>query len=602
MDFGSIKLIIWDLDDTFWTGTISEGEVLINEANIELIKNTTDIGIVNSICSKNEIETIKQKLLELNIWDYFVFPSVDWSSKGNRIKKLIDSMKLRYVNVLFVDDNIQNLKEAEHFCPGIMTMLPDQLNDLYEFSKKAEKKDLKHKRLADYHLLEKKDVARSSFDNNEEFLYSCNIEVTIERNCLNHLDRIYDLVIRSNQLNYTKIRDTKEDLERLCQNPTIKSGIVSVRDMFGDYGIVGFFAIQENKLLHFVFSCRTLGMQVEQYVYMLLGCPELKVVGEVVSQLRTDYKPEWINQKSIDKQSSISQQSYSGNILIKGPCDMSQMHSFLSSCKKLDAEFSYTNEEGVLTEGHNHTSQFVTALYASNSQKEEILKSVPFLDKNMLETSFTNKKFDYLVFSMLTDGNIGIYKHIKTGYEICLCEKHYDLTAGEYDQKYISGEIFNSGIQFTDEILKQFRQEFVKVENTKFEKTIDNLEKIYKKIDKQTKLILLLGVEQEPPFKATESFQNRHLEHRIQNEAIRLWAKDKVNVTLISYDQYVRNKSDFLDTINHFSKRVYFDLATDLVKIFNSGGILIKRRSKMKLFIESLKGKLRQVKLKLKKL
>ena len=28
-DFEKIKLIVWDLDDTFWSGTLSEGDVVV---------------------------------------------------------------------------------------------------------------------------------------------------------------------------------------------------------------------------------------------------------------------------------------------------------------------------------------------------------------------------------------------------------------------------------------------------------------------------------------------------------------------------------------------------------------------------------------------
>ena len=50
-----IKLVIWDLDDTFWNGVLSEDKVTFNERNIEIVKTLTDRGIVNSICSKTII-------------------------------------------------------------------------------------------------------------------------------------------------------------------------------------------------------------------------------------------------------------------------------------------------------------------------------------------------------------------------------------------------------------------------------------------------------------------------------------------------------------------------------------------------------------------
>ena len=61
-DFNKIKLVIWDLDETFWKGILSEGEVEPIEANIGLVRRLTDIGIVNSICSKNDIDKAEAAL------------------------------------------------------------------------------------------------------------------------------------------------------------------------------------------------------------------------------------------------------------------------------------------------------------------------------------------------------------------------------------------------------------------------------------------------------------------------------------------------------------------------------------------------------------
>ena len=82
MNLSKIKLIIWDLDDTLWRGTLSEGGVDIPAENFQLIVDLTDIGIINSICSKNDYEPTKAKLQQLGIWDYFVFPSINWENKG----------------------------------------------------------------------------------------------------------------------------------------------------------------------------------------------------------------------------------------------------------------------------------------------------------------------------------------------------------------------------------------------------------------------------------------------------------------------------------------------------------------------------------------
>ena len=179
VDISTIKLIIWDLDETFWSGTLSEGDVVVPDGNVQLLRNLTDCGIINSICSKNEFEPTKKRLQELGVWDLFVFPSINWESKGPQLKEKLDKMALRPVNVLFLDDNPSNLGEARHYLPDIQTGGPELIPELIRQVESLEKKDLKHKRLTQYKVLETKDIASRSFASSEAFLYDSNIQVVV---------------------------------------------------------------------------------------------------------------------------------------------------------------------------------------------------------------------------------------------------------------------------------------------------------------------------------------------------------------------------------------------------------------------------------------
>lgn len=44
----AVRLVIWDLDDTFWKGTLTEGGIEPILENIELVKLLSARGIVNS--------------------------------------------------------------------------------------------------------------------------------------------------------------------------------------------------------------------------------------------------------------------------------------------------------------------------------------------------------------------------------------------------------------------------------------------------------------------------------------------------------------------------------------------------------------------------
>lgn len=575
VDFSKIKLIIWDLDCTLWNGTVSEEEIAPIAENISLIKNTTDMGIVNSICSKNDFSTAEKKLMKLGLWDYFVFPSINWDSKGKRVQNIISSMSLRPANVLFVDDNPQNLKEAEFYCPQIMTALPEELSALYSLAESSEKKDTTHKRLNQYKLLEKKAEYKKDFSSNDDFLMSCGIQVEIKHDCTENIDRIYDLVQRSNQLNYTKVRSSKEELLSLFAS-NAQCGYITAKDKFGDYGIVGFYALSGLKLIHYTFSCRTLGMQIEQYVYMKLGCPQFELVGDVVSELNTSFMPPWINNSTSTEEGKYTTDT---KILIKGPCDMSQMFSFINESDKISTEFTYIGENGISVEGHNHSAQVVTSLLANKQRKTEILTEFSWFDKHMLSTKLENETFDYVVFSMFTDANLGAYRRKSTGEVVSLCEKYYDLTNTENHQLYIDKSIFTSNIDFAKEELERFSELYERIDNDDFSLTLNSLSVIVQKIG-TGKLILILPTEREYTKNKKVSYESRHIEHSRLNNAIKSWANNKDNVILLPIDKYIHSENDFTDSINHFVKRVYFDLAKELVEIMNEKSVSFYTKGK----------------------
>ena len=61
-DITKTKLIIWDLDDTFWKGSLEEGNVIFELETINFIQELTTKGIMNSICSKMIFKKLKKSL------------------------------------------------------------------------------------------------------------------------------------------------------------------------------------------------------------------------------------------------------------------------------------------------------------------------------------------------------------------------------------------------------------------------------------------------------------------------------------------------------------------------------------------------------------
>src|SRR5882672_10060849 len=122
-----VKMVIWDLDDTFWNGTLAEGGIEFIESNAEKVRALAARGIVSSIASKNDLDKAKELLERAGVWNYFVFPEISYTPKGNMVAEIIRNASLRSENILFIDDNISNLEEVRFFNSGIMLAQPGEI-------------------------------------------------------------------------------------------------------------------------------------------------------------------------------------------------------------------------------------------------------------------------------------------------------------------------------------------------------------------------------------------------------------------------------------------------------------------------------------------
>lgn len=266
-----IKLIIWDLDDTLWQGTLAEGDdVALNEHRAELIRAYNRHGLISAICSKNDYTTAQNKLESFNLWNEFVFPRIAFVPKGAAVKQIIEDMQLRPMNVLFIDDNVHNLHEVKSAVPeiNIVDATSPECDVLLQ-QILENNKDINRSRVEEYRILQNKiDDRQNQAASNEEFLRSCDINIayaiTLEN--LEFKERIVELINRSNQLNYTKSRVEIESLtQMILDNTNYDSWSIFVWDKYGYYGLVGFAMIhrQSKSLIHFVFSCRAMHMGIE---------------------------------------------------------------------------------------------------------------------------------------------------------------------------------------------------------------------------------------------------------------------------------------------------------------------------------------------------
>lgn len=534
-----IKLIIWDLDDTFWRGTISEGGYTLPESHVKLIKDLTDAGIINSICSKNDYDSTKAELVKLGLWDYFVFASINWENKGKRIKSIIEQMALRPVNVLFIDDNTFNIQEAMHYLPDLQVAMPDVIPSIIEQLDKVVKKDTSLKRLKQYKVLEEKAIVAESYDSNEEFLFSSNIQVQIHHDCLAQAERLHELLLRTNQLNYTKKRIALEDLLIILQDPSYHCGYVTVTDNFGDYGIVGFFAETDGRLEHFLFSCRTMGQMIEQWVYAQLDFPELEVMGEVRTQLNQTDCPKWINQNITRSKNNSGTQSLNCKILLKGPCDLSNAQSYLNLGDSVVSEFTYVKQDtGQVIDTHNHSLHIKGLLGYSEEDKQEIINDCAFVDPEMLQGTFFQEQYDVIFLSSLIESVYHIYQKKDSLLKV----------------------VYRASIN--PELDEKFMERYSVVGLTTPEEYEEFLVWCLGNLSESTTLCIILG--STLSLSHTQTIAERHKQI---NDVVMKIAAANPRLRYINVDDFIKSERDITDGINHYQTRIYYEIAQEMLRI-----------------------------------
>jgi FkbH-like protein len=564
-----IKLVIWDLDETFWRGTLSEEGVSPLEENIQILKTLTGRGIVNSIVSKNDHDDAKDKLVELGVWDYFVFPKIEWSPKGVAVKSVVESCQLRASNVLFVDDNYSNLEEAKFYNEGLHVATPDLLSSILGHPAFEGKNDETMTRLEQYKLLESKSNAKLYFSSNQEFLQSSGIKIIIENKIIEHRDRVTELIERTNQLNYTKKRISAHEVDILLEDSTKKCGLIRVVDKFGDYGQVGFYCMSENdKLEHFVFSCRILNLGVAQYIYSYLGFPELKVIPEVAEKLDNSI-PDWITL-------STDSVNFGGNdevksrkkpkILFKGGCDLSQMTFYLrSKSYEIEEETNRVSGDGFPIHDE-HSSTLLNALNLSKNRKRLILSdpSIFFTDKLFYETDFFSGEYDCLVYSLLMDYTQDIYYSSSLDVSLAYGGYYNDLSDANMHEKILSG-YRSKGLEWvTGDMLDDFSNKFVNKGQLSSDKFINNLREIRGAVPIHIPLIFLNGAEVNFDHPLERDSSKRHRE---MNSALDRFVAETENVYLVDLRKIIVSEDQLDDSLRHYKRKVYYSISEVLLAL-----------------------------------
>jgi FkbH-like protein len=289
MNGGAKKCLVVDLDNTLWGGVV--GEDGINGIKLDMaypgnaylafqqtLRAFKDRGVLLAIASKNNPPDVEEAFekhphMLLSKAD-FAAVQVGWQPKSQMIEAIADELSIALEHIVLIDDNPVECEEVSRVLPMVRTLRfpgePEQfaavlaeegLFDTLQFSEE----DRNRARL--YEQRAAAEGLRSKSTDLEDFYRSLDMEIVIEPVNAGSLVRTAQLTQKTNQLNLTTRRYSEADIAARLRDPSWHCCTVTVRDRFGDNGIIGVMLARHaaDKLIldTFLMSCRVIGRTVE---------------------------------------------------------------------------------------------------------------------------------------------------------------------------------------------------------------------------------------------------------------------------------------------------------------------------------------------------
>ncbi len=287
----SFKCLVLDLDNTVWGGVIGddgmEGIALgqgspLGEAYVafqDYARELSRRGIILAVCSKNDeanaLEPFeKHPDMVLRRGDIACFVA-NWSDKPGNIRAIAEELNIGLDSLVFIDDNPfeRNLVRQELPMVAVPEVSDDPadypvaLSDAGYFEGLAVT-DEDRERTGQYQGNRARDALKASATDLPAYLRGLEMQLITKRFDRVGLQRIVQLINKSNQFNLTTRRYTDEDVIAVMADPGAFGLQLRLLDRFGDNGVIAIVIgrLRPNKDLlidTWLMSCRVLGRQVE---------------------------------------------------------------------------------------------------------------------------------------------------------------------------------------------------------------------------------------------------------------------------------------------------------------------------------------------------
>lgn len=279
----SVKLVIFDLDETLWRGQIAENyEEDYNELYhgwplgvAEAIHHLRARGILVALCSKNSLEVVESRwhraapLHWVKLSD-FVVSEIGWDPKAVAIERIMNNVSLTAKNVVFVDDNPVERESVKAAHPRIRVMgsNPFLTRRILLAAAETQPASITSESMQRANMLKKQQTREQerSAMTREEFLARLECRMNfISLNTQDHpqFGRCFELLNKTNQFNTTGRRWSEIEMASFL-NRGGRIAAFTVEDRYTPYGLTGVVLLTEDgDIEQFVMSCRVLGMEAE---------------------------------------------------------------------------------------------------------------------------------------------------------------------------------------------------------------------------------------------------------------------------------------------------------------------------------------------------
>ena len=310
------KVLLLDLDNTLWGGLAGENDhtpIKLSEdheglayKNLQrVIAQMQSQGVILGIVSKNNeedaMELIKNHPHMVLRPEAFAAKRINWQPKPENIREIAKELNLGLDSFVFWDDNPAERQLVKAVLPQVTVPdFPEKPEELakamagvyhrYFEKETVTAEDLeKTKQYAQNAM--RKDLEARAVDF-ESYLKQLDMELICE-DPLKNLERLVQLINKTNQFNLTTRRYDRQTLQGFLEDGRHRVFLYRVKDCFGDNGIVSAVIIRlpENFapiIDTFVMSCRVMGRNLE---YDILADVEKQLYKEGYKSLIGEYLP-----------------------------------------------------------------------------------------------------------------------------------------------------------------------------------------------------------------------------------------------------------------------------------------------------------------------